>query len=96
MDESFFGFGISREVRREKFQGNGALQRGVLGFVNDTHASTTKTLEDLIVGDRLPDGRGHGNKFPFRRDKKKAFVLSCWKRSERLPKEPMAQDTFLC
>jgi len=40
----------------------------LVGFVDHAHASTTKVLEDLIVGDRLTDEENHYSPSSIGRD----------------------------
>ena len=42
-------------MRGEELEGNGAVQRRVLGLVNDTHAALADFLGDLVVGHGLAD-----------------------------------------
>ena len=39
----------------EKFQGDEAIEPGVFGFVNDTHAATTQLFDNAVVRDGLAD-----------------------------------------
>ena len=59
--EPLEGDPIAEELLGQELQRNGSVEAGVLGLVDDTHASAAKLLEDPVVGDRLPD---HGNPAP--------------------------------
>jgi hypothetical protein len=49
------GLSIIGEVRREKLQGDEAVQARVLRFVHDTHASTAELLDDAVMRDGPTD-----------------------------------------
>jgi hypothetical protein len=55
--ESGEGFGIGGEVWRQELQGDGALQPGILGFVDDAHPAAAELLDDAVMRDRLTDQR---------------------------------------
>ena len=65
MVESGGGFGFAAkaaerlrifgEVVGKKFQGDEAVEAGVLSFVDDSHASAAEHLEDAVVGEGLSD-----------------------------------------
>ena len=50
-------FLVAGEFLREEFQGDGALEAGVLGFVDHAHAALAELREDLVVGDGGADHR---------------------------------------
>src|SRR4029077_16019118 len=52
--EAFEGLRIFRHVIREKFQGDVTAKLGVLGLVDDTHATATELFYDSVMGDGLP------------------------------------------
>ena len=39
----------------QEFEGNEAVQAGVLSLVNHTHPATTELLDDAVMRDGLPD-----------------------------------------
>ncbi len=43
------------DVLREEFQGDEAIEAGVFGLIDDTHAATAKFLDDAVVRDGLAD-----------------------------------------
>jgi hypothetical protein len=47
--KTFKGVRIVRHVRREKFQGDEAVEAGVRGFVDFTHSSGAEFLDDVEV-----------------------------------------------
>ena len=46
---------VAGHVFREKLEGHEAVEAGVLGFVNHTHAPAAELLDDAIVRDGLAD-----------------------------------------
>jgi hypothetical protein len=61
VDESLFGFEVAGEIGGKEFQGNETFEFEVLGFINDTHATAPKVLEDFVVRNRLTDEIRHDN-----------------------------------
>ena len=53
--ESFQVLAVLREFFRQELQRDGALELGVLGLVDHTHAAAAQLLQNAIVGNRLPD-----------------------------------------
>jgi hypothetical protein len=53
--KTFQGLGVLRDIVRKKFEGDKAAERGVLGFVDHTHAAATQFLDDAVVRDGSPD-----------------------------------------
>ncbi len=53
--EPLEGDPIAEELLGQELQGNGPVEAGVLGLVDDTHPSAAKLLEDPVVGDGLAD-----------------------------------------
>ena len=51
--ESFQGLSVFRKSFRQEFQGDSALELGVLGPVDDAHAAATQLLQDAIVRNGL-------------------------------------------
>jgi hypothetical protein len=49
--ESFQGLPVLGEFFRQELQGDGALELGVLGLIDDTHAPAAELLNDAIVRD---------------------------------------------
>src|ERR1700691_4278952 len=48
---------IARDILRQKFQRDEALEARVFGLVNDTHPSAAELFDDAVVGEGLPDWR---------------------------------------
>ncbi len=46
---------VAEQVRREHLQRYGPVERGVMGFVYDTHSSLAELADNEIVGERAPD-----------------------------------------
>ena len=40
---------------RQEFQSYEAVELGVLGLVDHTHAATAQLFDDVVVGDGLPE-----------------------------------------
>ena len=57
--ETFERLRIADEIFGKKFKGDEAAEFGVLGFVDDTHASAAEFFDDAVMGDGLAD-RGLG------------------------------------
>jgi hypothetical protein len=55
--EPFEGDLVAKELLGQELQCDGSVETGVLGLVDDTHASATELLEDAVVGDGLADHR---------------------------------------
>jgi hypothetical protein len=55
--ESFEGLRVFSEVFGQELQGDKAVQLGVLGLVDDTHASAAELFDDAVVRDGLTDER---------------------------------------
>ena len=53
--EPLQGHRVAEEFLRQELQRDGAVQAGVLGLVDDTHASAADLLQDAVVGDGLTD-----------------------------------------
>ena len=51
--EPFQGLPVLGEFFRQELQGDGTLELGVLGLIDDTHAPATQLLQDAIVGNGL-------------------------------------------
>jgi len=49
MYEALLRGGIAGKLRREKLERNGAAERRVLGFVDDTHPALAELLEDPVM-----------------------------------------------
>jgi hypothetical protein len=45
---------IADQIIRKKFERNEAAELGVLGLVNDSHATAAELFKDLIVRNDLP------------------------------------------
>ena len=58
--ETLAGLFVSQQVRREEFQGDGAVELGVLGLVDDTHAALAELGGDFVVRNGLADHRSVG------------------------------------
>jgi len=58
VDEALLGIPVARELGWEELEGDGFLERGVLGSVDDAHRAAAEFLEDLVVGDGSTD---HGD-----------------------------------
>jgi len=56
--ESLQGLPVLREFFRQELQGDGALELGVLGLIDHTHAPAAQLLQDAIVGYALAN---HGD-----------------------------------
>ena len=56
--ETLAAFFVAQQVRSEEFEGDGAVESGVLGLIDDSHAAFTKLLGDLVVRDGLADHAG--------------------------------------
>jgi hypothetical protein len=52
-NKALYRFVVACEVRRKEFECNSALQAGVFGFVDHTHAAFTKLFEDPVVRNGL-------------------------------------------
>ncbi len=50
-----FVFGIEADVRWQKLKSHPTFEFQILGFVDDSHASFPKLLDNAIVGNGLPD-----------------------------------------
>lgn len=74
LNETLFGLGVARQLRRQKLNGDVALQFGVFRFVDDAHAAFAELGADLVMGDNMSD---HVLCFPARRDTQKGFLT--WK-----------------
>jgi hypothetical protein len=48
---------VTGNVRRKKFQRDGAAERDVLGAIDHAHASAAQLFDDATVGDTLADQR---------------------------------------
>jgi hypothetical protein len=48
-------FPLFREMFREEFNGDGALQPGVFGFIDDAHASLAEFIENRVMRNLLSD-----------------------------------------
>jgi hypothetical protein len=55
--EAFESLMVSRYIVRQEFQSYEAVQSGVFGLINDTHAAATELLYDSVVRDGLADAR---------------------------------------
>jgi len=55
--EPFQGLPVLGEFFREEFQGDGALELGVLGLVHHAHAAPAELLQNAVVRDGLADHR---------------------------------------
>ena len=53
--ETLQSLAVLGDVFREEFQGDEAIEAGVFGLVNDTHAATTQLFDDAVVRDGLAD-----------------------------------------
>ena len=53
--ETTESLGIVDHIVRQEFQGDEAVELGVFGFVDHTHAAAAKLLTDAIVRDGLAD-----------------------------------------
>ena len=53
--KALFGLGVTGEFRGKEFQGNGALEAGILGLADDTQSAASQRFEDLGVGDGMAD-----------------------------------------
>jgi hypothetical protein len=51
--ESLKGMPVSRQLLREELQSDGAVEPGVLGLVDDTHAAFAKFLYNPVVRDGI-------------------------------------------
>ena len=49
-------FGIGDQMRGQKFQGHGAVQARVFGFVDDAHAAAAELGEDAVGAELLSGG----------------------------------------
>jgi len=49
------GMAVSGQLLREELQGNGALELGVFGLVDDTHATAAELLDDPVMRNGLAD-----------------------------------------
>ena len=56
--EPFQGLSVLGEFFRQEFQGDGALELGVLGLIDHTHAPAAQLLQDAVVGEGLTNHRG--------------------------------------
>src|SRR5512143_2018004 len=61
--EPLQGVMISGEFFRQELQGDKTMESGVLGLVDDTHATAAKLLNDLVVRNRLADHTGSNPSF---------------------------------
>ena len=57
----------------QELHGDEAMQSGVFGLVDHTHAAATELLNDAVVGDELAD---HGGRLALWRDDRRAIVAS--------------------
>jgi len=60
--EALEGLAVGGEFFGEKFEGDEAIEAGVLRFVNHTHTATAEAFENAVVGDSSADevaGVGH-------------------------------------
>jgi hypothetical protein len=55
--EAFERLAVGREFLGKKFEGDEAIEAGVLRFVNHTHAATAEAFENAVVGDSGADER---------------------------------------
>ena len=55
--EAFQSLRIAGSLIREKFDGHGAAEADVFGFVDDAHAATADFFDDAVVGNRASDHR---------------------------------------
>ena len=49
---------VAEHLFRQELEGNKAMQAGVLGLVDHTHAAAAQLFDDVVVGDFLAD---HGS-----------------------------------
>ena len=64
--EAFERLRVVGDIVGEKFQSDGAVEAGVLGFVDDTHAAATEFFDDAVVRNGAADKGlrvGHGGEF---------------------------------
>jgi hypothetical protein len=53
--EAFKRLRVMGDIFRQELQRDETTKLGVLGFVDDTHASTTELLDDAVMRDGLPN-----------------------------------------
>ena len=53
--EALQGLMVSGYIARQEFQSYEAVQSGVFGLINDTHAATAEFFDDAVMRDGLPD-----------------------------------------
>jgi hypothetical protein len=58
MNEPFPGFLVRDKLRQKEAKRHGALRLRFLHLIDNTHATFTKLLEDLLVGYCLTDHHG--------------------------------------
>src|ERR1700693_3118710 len=75
--EAFESLRVARHLLRQELEGDEAAQFGVFSFVDHTHASAAKFLDDTGVGDGLVD---HIDA-PRRRAASRGFILRTRRRS---------------
>ncbi len=56
--ETFERLGLAARVFWQEFEGHAAAELGVLGFIDDAHASAAELAEDFVVGDGFVE-HGH-------------------------------------
>ncbi|OGD20257.1 MAG: hypothetical protein A2W03_04290 [Candidatus Aminicenantes bacterium RBG_16_63_16] len=54
LDEPLLSVGVGHSFGGEKFDGDGAVEVAVLGFVDGAHAALADLLQDAVVKKRLP------------------------------------------
>ena len=61
--ETFLLLAVPHQIRGKKFQRDGALEFGILGFVDDAHAAFAKFIYDLVVGNGFANHESISNSF---------------------------------
>ena len=54
-DETSPGVLVQRQLRREEFERDDALQAGILGFVDLTHSAAAQLLNNMVMRYVFPD-----------------------------------------
>ena len=59
LEEPLLGRGVPRQVWRQEFDGDRALETWVARFIDDAHAAAAQLAHDLIGTERSSRGQGH-------------------------------------
>ena len=59
--ESLLEIGVVGQMGRQNLDGHGAVEAGVLGFINFTHPTGSDERENLVGSEFAAGGEGHGD-----------------------------------